>query len=289
MRLGGIGALLLASVCFGSSAIFIRLAADVPAVSLAFYRLTIAAVVVTAGAAAQGTLKFKKKYFKLVTISGLFLCFHLIFFIMSVKLTTVANATFLVNTGPIFVALLSPLLIAEKILVMEGLSAVSGVLGVFLSAAGTDMNLGVGSRTGDLLAVLAAFLVSIYTLIGRKMRQRMRNLPYISIVYSVAAVSTLAVALSIGEEMHLNYSPVQLLAILGLALVPTVTGHGLYNYALGRVKAITANLFPLLEPFLASIFAFLLFREAPTSLQFLGYAFIVLGVAGATFSRGRAR
>ena len=63
------------------------------------------------------------------------------------------------------------------------------------------------------------------------------------------------------------YGVSSVLAILGLALVPTVFGHSLYNYALGSVKTVTANFFPLLEPIIASLFAVSLFNETPTLIQ----------------------
>jgi len=82
----------------------------------------------------------------------------------------------------------------------------------------------------------------------------------------------------LGTNTFRPYDMSNTVAILGLALVPTLLGHSLYNYSLGSVKAVTANLFPLLEPVLSSVFAALLFGEIPTFIQLLGYLLILLAV-----------
>jgi drug/metabolite transporter (DMT)-like permease len=82
----------------------------------------------------------------------------------------------------------------------------------------------------------------------------------------------------LGEHTFRLYDAQNVAAILGLALLPTAVGHSLYNYSLGSVKAVTANLFPLMEPVLASILAIPLFGEVPNPIQVAGYALILLAV-----------
>jgi drug/metabolite transporter (DMT)-like permease len=81
-----------------------------------------------------------------------------------------------------------------------------------------------------------------------------------------------------GTETFKPYDAQNLLAILGLGIVPTMLGHTLYNYALGSVKAVTANLFPLMEPIIASLLAVVLFGEIPTIVQDAGYFLILAAV-----------
>jgi drug/metabolite transporter (DMT)-like permease len=87
--------------------------------------------------------------------------------------------------------------------------------------------------------------------------------------------------------MFRTYDTTNLVAILGLAIVPTMLGHSLYNYSLGAVKTVTANLFPLLEPIIASVFAVFLFREIPTIIQLFGYLLILTAVAVVVTSQSK--
>jgi len=272
-------ALLVASVSFGSSAIFIRFATEASAISLTFFRLFIAALAMILFASARRSLRgLGKRDLSLLAISGIVLSLHFATFIFAVKETTVANATFLVSTSPVMLAVLSPVIIKERTTSREGLSVLVAMLGVLLVA-----HAGNGFRAfglADLSALLAAFLVALYSLVGRHLRSSgVSTACYTSYVYSAAALVALLIVGTLRAQTFRPYDAQNIIAILGLALVPTALGHSSYNYSLGSVKVVTANLFPLLEPIIASTFAVLLFNEIPTLTQISGYALILAAVA----------
>jgi drug/metabolite transporter (DMT)-like permease len=212
-----------------------------------------------------------------MVLSGVVLSLHFAAYILAVKETTVANATFLVNTGPVMLVILSPIVIKERTTRREMWGVILATLGVLLVA-----DAGNGFRTfgwPDLSALAAAFLLALYSLIGRQLRTSgITTGCYTSYVYSIAASVSLLLAWGVGAPISGSYDLQNLIAILGLALVPTVVGHSLYNYALGSVKAVTANLFPLLEPIIASLLAVQLFNEIPTPIQVIGYTLILSSV-----------
>lgn len=276
--LRGFGTLVVASVCFGSSAIFIRFATDASAFALAFYRLSIAAVGMTLYAAlAREPRKLRRDELLLASLSGVVLSLHFATFIFAVQKTTVANATFLVNTGPIMLTIMSPVLIKERTGAREVVAVALATLGVIVLAQAGD---GLwGFNLGDLSALLAAFFLALYSMAGRRLRSGgMSTVSYASSVYSVAAVVGLGISLTLGTETFRTYNAQNLAAILGLAVVPTMFGHTLYNYALGSVKTVTANIFPLMEPIIASLLAVVFFAEIPALIQVAGYSLILAGV-----------
>ncbi len=213
----------------------------------------------------------------LVGASGSVLSLHFLTFIFAVKETTVANATFLVNTSPVMLAFLSPLVIGERTTPREVASVAVATIGVLLVA-----NAGNGFQAfglGDFSALLAAFLVALYSIIGRYLRTGgISTACYTSYVYSVASLVALLMMGFVGADRFQSYNTQTIIAIIGLALLPTAIGHSLYNYSLGSVKAVTANLFPLLEPIVASIFAIPLFGEVPNTIQVTGYSLILAAV-----------
>jgi drug/metabolite transporter (DMT)-like permease len=214
----------------------------------------------------------------------LVLSFHFATFIFAVKETTVANATFLVNTSPIMLAVMSPLVIRERTSPREGVAVLVAMGGVLLVAyAGNGFS---AFGLGDLSAILAAFFVAVYSLVGRHLRTRRLNTAcYTSYVYGTAAIVSLAMVGFSPAQTFKPYDTQTLLAILGLGVVPTLLGHTLYNYALGSVKTVTANLFPLMEPIIASLLAVILFAEIPTIVQSAGYFLILAAVAIVATSR----
>ncbi len=272
----GIAALLAASMCYGSAAILIRLARGVHPVALAFYRLALSSAIVSAGAAALGTLRKPARWeAKALASSGVALGLHFIAFVASVKMTSVANATFLVNTSPVFVALAAPLALGERTSWIEALCVTLAIVGIALASLGGLTK----ASAGDALAVAAAVLLAAYTLLGRRLRAGMPTTCYISYVYTSASLVALAACLAMEVEVARLYPREVMAAIVALAIVPTVFGHGLYNYALGSVKAVVANTIPILEPVIASTLALLLFSEKPAPQQLIGYTMIALSVA----------
>jgi drug/metabolite transporter (DMT)-like permease len=143
-------------------------------------------------------------------------------------------------------------------------------------------NAGNGFRAfgwGDLSAILAAFFVAVYTIVGRHLRtSELNTVCYTSYAYSAATVASLAMVVFSPAQTLKPYDLQNLLAIIGLGIFPTTLGHTLYNYALGSMKTVTANLVPLMEPLIASVFAVVLFGEVPTIVQVVGYSLILAGV-----------
>ncbi len=274
----GMGALLVASFFFATSAILIRFATEASAISLTFFRLFIAALAMILFASARRSLRFLgRRDLTLVAISGVFLSLHFATFIFAVKETTIANATFLVNTSPVMLAALSPLIIKERTTSREAVSVLVAMLGVVLVAhAGNGFQ---AFGLADLSALLAAFFVALYSIVGRYLRTSgVSTACYTSYVYSVAALVALLMVGVLREAPFRMYDIQNFVAILGLAFLPTAVGHSLYNYSLGSVKTVTANLFPLMEPVLASLFAIPLFGEVPNPIQVAGYILILVAV-----------
>jgi drug/metabolite transporter (DMT)-like permease len=212
----------------------------------------------------------------LVTISGVMLSLHFATFILAVKFTTVANATFLVNTSPVWLAVLSPILLEERTTSREIIGVIIASIGVLLVAGKGFLYFGVP----DISALLAAFFISFYSMIGRLLRRRgVSTGCYTAYVYSTATIVALLLAQILEpSNTFRTYDATNTVAIFGLAFVPTMLGHSLYNYSLGSVKTVTANLFPLMEPIIASVFAVALFGETPTIIQLVGYLVILTAV-----------
>jgi len=245
---------------------------------LTFYRLAVAAIAMLVIAYQTKTLIIlKRNDLCLVIASGVMLSLHFVTYIFAVKVTTVANATFLVSTSPVILAVLSPGLIGEKTTSREGASVIIATLGILLVAyAGNGFR---SFGVGDLSALLASLFISFYSMIGRRLRTHgLSTTCYTAYVYSIAAIIALSLTGAIGSNPLRAYDLTNAMAILGLALVPTLLGHSLYNYSLRSVKVVTANLFPLLEPVLSSALAVQLFGEVPTLIQMTGYLLILLAV-----------
>ncbi len=266
----------IVAVSFAS--IFIRLA-EAPPLIIAAYRLGLASLVIGPVAlirSGQELRALSRRDLLYLVIAGVFLALHFGLWIASLSHTTVASSVILVTMSPLFVGLLSHLLGMDRI--------TKGILGgILLSLLGSvaigygDFALGGGALWGDILALGGAVMVTGYLLVGRRLRQRLSLLPYVSLTYSAAAAVTVILCLFSGERFT-GYSSTTYLMFILLALLPQVIGHSAFNWALGYLSAPFVSVTILGEPVGATILAYLILKEVPTVLKIAGGAMILLGI-----------
>jgi drug/metabolite transporter (DMT)-like permease len=130
---------------------------------------------------------------------------------------------------------------------------------------------------GDILAFSGAFFVAVYVLIGRNLRSHLSLLPYVFLVYGAATVTLLIFCLIMQLPLY-PYQSINWLWFLLLAIVPTIFGHTVFNWALRYVKAAVVSVSILGEPVGATILAYFIFKEVPTALQITGGLVIIGGL-----------
>jgi drug/metabolite transporter (DMT)-like permease len=287
-------ALLLAILAVSTASIFIRFAQrDAPSLVIAALRLAFASLVLAPFAWARHRdelLALTRAELLLGLLSGLFLSIHFATWISSLEYTTVAGSVVLVSTGPLWVALFSPLFLREPLTrpVLTGMAvALLGgvVIGLAASCSWTDglvcdslaQSLHGRAMVGNLLALAGALTVAGYLMIGRRLRAAVSLVPYIFVVYTTAAVCLLAIMFAAGESPA-GYRPITYGWILLLALVPQLIGHSTYNWALAHLPASYVAITTLGEPIGSAVLALFILQEVPSGATLLGGALILLGI-----------
>jgi drug/metabolite transporter (DMT)-like permease len=291
-------AILIAILAVSTASIFIRFAQqEASSIAIAALRLTIASVLLAPLALTRyrGQLAALTRAELLLGLaSGIFLGLHFATWITSLEYTTVASSVVLVSTGPLWVALCSPLFLNEKLspgaLAGLGLALVGGAVIAMSSACRLDHGLSCEGLSavhsghglfGDLLALAGAWAVTGYLIIGRKLRASMDLVPYIFLVYSAAAICLLLAMLTLHIPI-LGYRPATYLWLLLLALVPQLVGHSTYNWVLRFLPAAIVAVLTLGEPIGSTILAYLILHEIPPITVLVGGLLILTGIYFAT-------
>ena len=280
-----------------SAAILIRYALneDMPPVLIVAARLCIASLALTPIALKRyGTAMraLSRRDLALIALSGICLAAHFTSWVSSLQLTTVLVSVVLVSTGPIWTAILEVIILRIRLsrLVMLGLLVAllgGALIGIPLDADGLDLAAIDGDTiSGGFLAWLGALAISVYMLIGRKLRAKLPTVPYVWLVYSIAAAAMLIVIAATATPT-LGYSAQGYLILLAMGLIPQLIGHSSFNYLLAYFPAALVSMISQLEPLGSAALAVLLFQELPPNQQILGSMIIVLGVLFA--SRGEIR
>ena len=270
-------------VSFTFSPILVRWADDAPGLAIAVWRTVLAALLLAPIAWKRVQPEVKAlcgRDWILIAASGVFLGLHFITWIESLYHTTVASASVLVTTSPIFLLAFGALFLDEQLSRPTVGAIVAAVGGAALIGWGDahGVVLGPNPLWGNGLALTASLLVSLYLLIGRVVRQRVSWLAYIFPLYVVTACTTVAVALAQDVPLFTYGWTFYGLCLL-MALGPQLLGHGSFNYALQYVPAALVGMMALLEPVGASAMAYVLFGETPTPLAVAGMLVVLMAVA----------
>ena len=268
------GALLALGVGAASfSPILLRLADGAEPLALSFWRC-LAGTILLLPFARRQLRSLSATSIAVCAISGAFLALHFASWITSLELTTVASSVLLVSTTPIFVALVAPAVVKERL-------AIAGWAGIAVAMAGTALITGVdiggASLSGNLLALLGGATAGGYVLAGRIARRSVGILAYAVVTYGVAAGVLVAACAGQGVELT-GYDAGTWWAIAGVVIGPQLLGHTIINLVLSEIDATTVSVSLMAEPVIATALAALLFDEIPSLVIYPGAVAIFVGI-----------
>jgi len=133
---------------------------------------------------------------------------------------------------------------------------------------------------------VGAWMMAGYLLVGRRLRERLPLVPYVFVVYGMAAIVLLGACVVSGQGAA-GLPRDTWLWIALLALVPQLLGHSTFNWALAHLPAAVVSVGLLGEPVGSAILAYIFLAEAPRPLEVGGAVLILAGIVVAT-RRARA-
>ena len=287
-------AISIAILAVSTSSIFIRFAQEeASSLAIAASRLLLASLFLAPPALIKHRAELRnlsRKDLALGLLSGIFLAIHFATWFTSLEFTTITNSVVLVSTSPLWVAILAPIFLKEKltksiifgmILTLAGGTIIGFSEGCIwnsgiVCASRSGFELAEASR-GNFLALAGAWAIAGYLLIGRNLRAKMALIPYIFLVYGMSAIAMLVILFFSGETLF-GYSPITYLWLLLIAIFPQLIGHSTYNWALRYLPVALVAVTTLGEPIGSSILAFVILKEIPTTLQIIGGILILAGI-----------
>jgi len=252
----------------------IRWLALPPAVVL-FYTSLVASVTVPGILAVRGELHLGGigKYwwiFGLLIVSSIT---NNISYFYALGRTTVSNAVFTHYTAPLFVALLAPFILSERLQKVTLLSLPLGVLGMILIVlTGGGLNLGglhlAGIIAGTLSGVAYAFIIIFSRMLSKLL---LHHKAVVLLLWGTTLILAPVVFLA---DYRLDCTQVRLLFLTGV--FHSTIAPLLYYDALRKVLAQHAAILGYMEPLAAVPMAYLLLSETPSLIALCGGVCILL-------------
>lgn len=278
---------IVASLAFATSGPLGKIATSIPAVTVAAARTGIAALVL--GLAAPRVLVtsvrgLSPRHRLAVVFAGALLAGHFALFLGGLGATSLPAAVALVSLEPLAVVVAAFLAFGLRPTRLEVVGIVLATAGAVVVASGAGA--GEHRLSGDLMVLGAVFLYGVYVAAARGLRDAMPALPYAAVVYVSSTVLLLPFAFAAG--VHATSTPPTsgaLLAVLGMALIPTLIGHSLVQTAARHAPPALVALVSPGETVGSLAIGAIAMGAMPSSREGLGAALVLLGATLAVLSR----
>lgn len=275
-------------IACSTSAIFIRLS-QIPPITLAAYRLLGAAAFLLPSFVkawhTQRPAMTRRELFLPPVWSGAMLALHFITWITAARLTPVANASFIINLSPLVMPMLLYLFLHEKINRSEALSTAVVLIGLVVLGY-SDYKINPTYFKGDLLCFVSMLFLSIYLVLGRKNLAKINLWLYMVPVYFYGFCFCFLFALGF-ENPIVNYGAREIGLALAIALIPTVIGHTVLNYAMRRLRGQLVSILSMFQFVFAGIFSYYIFQEVPSTTFYVVSFMLTLSAVLVTVGAAR--
>ncbi|MBD2633897.1 DMT family transporter [Limnothrix sp. FACHB-881] len=200
----------------------------------------------------------------------------------SLTSTTAANGAMLANMPPLFTALGGWLFLGQRFdrRFLSGLAI--AVIGAITLAIGDwiqpkEALFGTSALLGDGAALLSSVFYAASFLLVEKLRQRLSTSRILVWRCAIGLLLATPIVWAIDSTIF-PISTMGWIAVIGLALISEVTGHGLIVYSLKHFSSTFVTIVLLLEPAPVAAIAWLWFGEFLDPLNILGFFLITIGI-----------
>jgi len=262
------------------------LAEGISALEIAFWRASIAWVLFLIHATAQRQLKIHRTDLPALLGFGV-ICVTLFYgsYQVAIRDVGVALAAVLLYTAPAWVAVMSWLLLKERMTKTKAACVTMTILGVASISLGPQL-MGSGGITlnwfGLAAGLVAGFTYALYYIFGK------------AFLYRYPTPTIFVYAIPFGALLLLPFidfahkSPQAWLLLIGLAAVTSYGAFSVYYAGLKHLEATQASVIATFEPMMAAIFAYMLFGEKFSVYGYAGSTMIIAAVLLVVLSGSRA-
>ncbi len=250
--------------------------AGIPGPTMAFYRMVLTTGLWTVILRGTERRWISRAELRKALVPGIVFGLNITLFFTGVTKTSVANAEFIGALTPVLLVPAGALLFKERInarALWFGLVSFAGLMLVLFNVPSN----GVASWNGNLIIVTAMFSWATYLLTSRRLRAEMSVAAILCAVMMIGSVTVFPIALVSGnlDELTVHSIPYVLL----LAVMTGTAAHGFIVYAQHTVPVGTISILQVAQPALAVVWAFVILDQTIRSIQLLGMALVLIGLA----------
>ncbi len=271
---------IISMVIFGTIGIFIRYI-PLPSSLIACVRGIVGVLFllcVLAFKKRRFSFKRIKKYAVILLLSGAFIGVNWILLFEAYRFTTVATATLCYYMAPVFVLMLSPLVLKEKLSVKNAVCVAVALIGMVLVSGVLQTGVGVSAEfKGILLGLGAAACYACVMLLNQKLKT-LDAFDKTVAQLACAAIAVLPYVLITVDFPALKAEPWQMALLAAVCIIHTGIAYTMYFGSMKNIKAQTVAVLSYIDPIVAVILSALVLNESMDIFGIVG-AVLILGAA----------
>lgn len=203
-------------------------------------------------------------------------------FFSSVQLTGVAIGTVVaIGSAPVFAGLLEWSLLKKKPDRLWTMATVLSIIGCILLFANKDMP--TINPLGIILALGAGLSFASYTILSKRVLEKMYAIPAVAVLFSMSALALLPFLLFFDLSYVTATQNIMVLLYLGIAA--TTVSYILFSSGLKRIPSSSAVTLSLAEPLTASLLGVLVVGEVLNGISWIGVAMLLGGIVVLTLGK----
>jgi len=202
-------------------------------------------------------------------------------FIIGIDYTYAANASVMLGTIPIWVALISHFFNLEQMNIFKTMGVIAAFAGITFIISGGKNPFSFSSDTfwGDIIIIAAAMVWGGYTIMSKSFLSRYTPIQFSAIMATIGAIVLFLIGLpSIIQLEWTNISAAAYGGVIYSGLLSIGVAYLIWNYGLQTVGAVHTSTYQNLVPVMGLFFGVVLLNEQLTFLQYTGSALVVAGI-----------
>ncbi|MDK2826863.1 MAG: hypothetical protein PWQ63_1147 [Methanolobus sp.] len=270
--------LIISCTVFGASGIFLNHIYNMQTVSIIFYRLIFGFVLLLAYCicAKKYNLLYIHKKKRYIILIAIFNVLTLYTYFSSIKYAGISIAVLLLYTAPVYVTLLSPLFLKDKITKRGMFSLLISVCGILLVVLpGSNASVNAQLFTGIVLGILSGLSYSGTIMTVSYLKDEYSGLTQLF----WSTFISLLILLPFGSRVTADVLIPNLYVLFLFGLITTAFASVLYLNSASKIRAQTVSVLALLEPVSGIIFGFVFLHEPVFMNTIQGCFFILLGAS----------
>ncbi len=270
---------MIAVLLWSTGGMFIKLATNLDAYQVTFFRSLLAGITVLLITRRDGL-----KIDAFGAMCSVIYATLLFLFVWATKHTTAANAIFLQYTAPIYILILAPFVIGEKFHWRDLVTVIFCLAGMSLFFVG---DLSIGDYQGNIAALGSGIFLGLYIMLLRHPRALGLS-GTITVIYGnflLALVTLPSGVAAFSTATFKDYAAVAFLGIfqIGIAYILFIKG------VRGGTRPLDASIIGFIEPLLNPVWVFVFVGERPSNWAVLGGVIIIATVVVHTLVQYRSK